>query len=97
MSDPARALAGLLGLIPGDDVPDFPFVALAARGPVALAEVVGERARVRRENPGSASADSLGARVVTPAGRPVVVALDLGGDATLTIGLDVLERCRAAA
>ncbi|HEU4758278.1 MAG TPA: hypothetical protein VFS72_16520, partial [Agromyces sp.] len=91
VSDPARALAGLLGLIPGDDVPDFPFVALAARGPVALA---GWWATAL-EGAARASwlgylADLLGAQVVTPAGLPVVVALDLGGDANLTIGLDVL-------
>ena len=53
--------------------------------------VVGERARrcgasilapLPRRPPRCAGGD--------PAGRPVVVALDLGGDATLTIGLDVL-------
>jgi len=36
-ADPARALAGMLGLIPGDGVPDFPIADLLAHGPSALA------------------------------------------------------------
>ncbi|WP_460458045.1 hypothetical protein, partial [Angustibacter peucedani] len=36
-SDPAHGLAGLLGLVDGDGVPDCPVADLLARGPVALA------------------------------------------------------------
>ena len=36
-TDPGRGLAGLLGLVDGDGVPDFPVQDLLERGPIALA------------------------------------------------------------
>ncbi len=37
-TDPAHGLAGLLGLVDGDGVPDFPVQQLLSRGPIALAD-----------------------------------------------------------
>ena len=80
------AVGGLLGLLPGDDVPDFPITELPTQGVRALAAWVHGIVTTA-----DARADWIGHLADLVGGTPIgdSIAFDLGGAADLVIGVRV--------
>lgn len=88
--DPVRGLAGLLGLVRADAVPDFPIAQLIDQGPSALAQWWAEAL----SGPGAADwfghlKTLLGAGSVDTVDGVMGVECDLGADLTLRVGVRV--------
>jgi hypothetical protein len=86
-SDPARGLAGLLGLVDGDNVPELPVADVIARGPTALAEWLTDCLTGAAREPWLEHLASLLGAALDGSGDEATVRVELGGGVTVVVAV----------
>jgi large repetitive protein len=84
-ADPARGLAGVLGLVDGDDVPELPVADVIARGPAALADWIADCLSGEAREPWLGHLASLLGATVDGSGDAATVHVPVGGAVTVVV------------